>query len=45
MWIILEKCKHEETKAYKQIIFFKNAFKNAQQMLIQQVVHICLSIP
>jgi hypothetical protein len=43
MQIILEKCKCVEIEASKQIIFLENAFLNAQQMPIQQVIHICLS--
>jgi hypothetical protein len=45
MKIILDKCKCEETKTFKQILKLGNVFLNAQQMSIQQVVHICLSIP
>jgi hypothetical protein len=44
MQIILDKCKNEETKTPRQIKKLRNAFLNAQQMLIQQAVHICLSI-
>ncbi len=45
MQIILDKCKNEETKTPRQIKKLRNAFLNAQQMLIQQAIHICLSIP
>jgi hypothetical protein len=42
MKIILNKCKHIHMNALKRL---GNAFLNAQQMSIQQVVHITLSIP
>jgi hypothetical protein len=45
MQIILDKCKNEEIKTPWQIKKLGTAFLNAQQMLIQQAVHICLSIP
>jgi hypothetical protein len=45
MKIILNKCKHEQTETYEHIEKLGNAFLNAQQMSIQQVVHITLSIP
>jgi hypothetical protein len=44
MKIILNKCKHEKTKAFEHIKKLGNAFLNAQQMCAQ-VVHITLSIP
>jgi len=45
MKIILEKCKHEQTRTFECIKKQGNEFLNAQQMFIQQVVHITLSIP
>jgi hypothetical protein len=45
MKYILNKWKTEQTKASKWIKELGNAFFNAQQMPIQQVVHISLSIP
>ncbi len=45
MNITLDMCKHEQTKPYECIKKLGNAFLNAQQMFIQQVVHITLSIP
>jgi len=45
MKIILEKCKHEQTRTFECIKKLGNAFLNAQQMFIEQVVHITLSIP
>jgi hypothetical protein len=45
MRIIWDKCKCEKTKAFEQIKKLRNAFLNAQQMSIQQAIHICLSIP
>jgi mRNA degradation ribonuclease J1/J2 len=42
--IILDKYKCEEIEEFKHIKKLENAFLNAQQMSIQQVVHICLSI-
>jgi hypothetical protein len=45
MKIILNKCKHEQIEASKHIKKLRNAFLNGQQMSIQQVVHITLSIP
>jgi hypothetical protein len=45
MQIISNKCKCEETETSKWIKKLGNAFLNAQQMLIQRAVHICLSIP
>jgi hypothetical protein len=45
MQIILDKCKNEETETCRRIKKLRNAFLNAQQMLIQQAIHICLSIP
>jgi hypothetical protein len=43
--IIIDKCKHEKIETFKCIKKLRNAFLNAQQMPIQQVVHITLSIP
>jgi hypothetical protein len=45
MKIILDKCEHEQIEASKCIKKLRNAFLNAQQMSIQQVVHITLSMP
>ncbi len=45
MKIILNKFKHEQTKTYEHIKKLGNVFLNAQQMSIQQVVRITLSIP
>jgi hypothetical protein len=45
MKIISNKCKHEQTKTFEHIKQLGNVFLNAQQMSIQQVVHITLSIP
>jgi hypothetical protein len=45
MKIILNKCKHEQIEAFKCIKKLGNAFLNAQQMFVQQVVHITLSMP
>jgi hypothetical protein len=42
--IILDKCKHEKTKAYEQIKKLRNAFLNAQQMSIQQSIYIYIYI-
>jgi hypothetical protein len=44
MKIILDKCKHEQTEAYECIKKLECILK-LQQMYIQQVVHITLSIP
>ncbi len=41
----MDKCKCEEIETYEWIKKLRNAFLNAQQMSIQQAVHICLSIP
>jgi hypothetical protein len=41
----LEKCKHTQTKAFKHIKKIGNAFLDAQQMFVQQAIHITLSIP
>jgi hypothetical protein len=45
MKILLNKCKHEQIEAYECIKKLGNAFLNAQQMSIQQTIHITLSIP
>jgi hypothetical protein len=45
MKIILNKCKHEQKEASKCMKKLGNAFLNAQQMFVQQGVHITLSIP
>jgi hypothetical protein len=45
MQIILDKCKLEETKASKQIKQLGNPFLIVQEMSIQQIIHIRLSIP
>ncbi len=41
----MEKCKHTQTKAFKHIKKIGNAFLDAQQMFVQQAIHITLSIP
>jgi hypothetical protein len=45
MKILLNKCKHEQIETYECIKKLRNAFLNAQQMSIQQTIHITLSIP
>jgi biotin synthase-related radical SAM superfamily protein len=40
MQSMLNKCKHEQYETSKRIKRLKNALKNAQQMSIQQIVHI-----
>ncbi len=45
MKIILEKCKFEQIETLKWIKKLGTPFLNAQQMSIQQVVHISLFIP
>jgi len=45
MQSMLRKCKHEQYEALKQIKKLGNTFLNAQQMSIQQVMHISLSNP
>jgi len=45
MQSMLKKCKHEQYEAFKQIKKLGNTFLNAQQMSIQQAMHISLSIP
>ncbi len=45
MKLLLNKCKHEQIEAYECIKKLGNAFLNAQQMSIQQTIHITLSIP
>jgi hypothetical protein len=42
MQSMLSKCKHEQYETSKQIIKLGNKILNAQQMSIQQVVHISL---
>jgi hypothetical protein len=43
MQSILEKWKHEQTKAYEQIKKLGTTFLNAQQMLKQQSIHIIIN--
>jgi hypothetical protein len=45
MKIFLNKCKHEQIETHECIKKLRNAFLNAQQMSIQQTIHITLSIP
>ncbi len=45
MQSMLRKCQHEQYEAFKQIKKLKYTFWNAQQMSIQQAMHISLSIP
>jgi hypothetical protein len=42
---MLRKCRHERYEAFKQIKKLRITFLNAQQMSIQQAMHISLSIP
>ncbi len=44
MQSMLRRCKHERYEAFKQIKTLGNTFLNAQQMSIQQAMHISLSI-
>ncbi len=44
MKIVLNKFKHEQTKTSEHIKKLRNIFLNAQQMSIQQVVHIIHTI-
>jgi hypothetical protein len=41
---MLRECKHEQYETFKQIKKLRNTFLNAQQMSIQQTMHISLSI-
>ncbi len=40
----MDKCKHEKTTTFERIKKLRNAFLNAQQMSIQQAIHLYLSI-
>jgi hypothetical protein len=44
MQILLDKCKCEKTKTFEWTKKLRNAFLNPQQMSIQQVIHLSLSI-
>jgi len=45
MQLVLEISKHEQIKASKQIKKLGTTFLNAQQMFVQQAIHISLLIP
>jgi hypothetical protein len=44
MQSMLNKCRHEQYEPFEQIKKLGNIFLNAQQMSIQQAMHISLSI-